>query len=256
MLGVNLKGPFRLCALVGERMAADDGGSIINVSSTGAVRPTADIVPYAAAKAGVNAMTVGLADAFGPKVRVNAIMPGPFLTSIARNWDMDVLAARAETFPLRRAGRGSRDRRRGSVLRHRCVVVHDRDDPHGRRRRAMEHAGRGRSEGMSNPPTRSRAPLWLRAVHRLERTIGEPIESALHSDTYFDLVTEMLRLRSRTERTLEGASRRMLHLLNLPAGSDIRRVREQLGRVERRLAELSKDLDEAASNGGHGMRAG
>ena len=109
---------------------------------------------------------------------------------------------------------------------------------------------------MSNPPTRSRAPLWLRAVHRLERTIGEPIESALHSDTYFDLVTEMLRLRSRTERTLEGASRRMLHLLNLPAGSDIRRVREQLGRVERRLAELSKELDEATSNGGHGMRAG
>jgi hypothetical protein len=93
-------------------------------------------------------------------------------------------------------------------------------------------------------------------VHRLERTIGEPIESALHSDTYFDLVTEVLRLRSRTERTLEGASRRMLHLLNLPAGSDIRRVREQLGRVERRLAELSKELDEATSNGGRGMRSG
>jgi hypothetical protein len=93
-------------------------------------------------------------------------------------------------------------------------------------------------------------------VHRLERTIGEPIESALHSDTYFDLVTEMLRLRSRTERTLEGASRRMLHMLNLPAGSDIRRVREQLGRVERRLAELSKELDEPTSNGGQGMRAG
>ena len=93
VIGVNLKGPFRLCALVGERMAAGDGGSIINVSSTGSVRPTGDIVPYAAAKAGVNAMTVGLADAFGPKVRVNAIMPGPFLTSIAKNWDMDVLAA-------------------------------------------------------------------------------------------------------------------------------------------------------------------
>jgi NAD(P)-dependent dehydrogenase (short-subunit alcohol dehydrogenase family) len=104
VIGVNLKGPFRLCALVGERMAAGEGGSIINVSSTGAARPTRDIVPYAAAKAGVNAMTVGLADAFGPKVRVNAIMPGPFLTSIARDWDMDALAQRTETFPLRRAG--------------------------------------------------------------------------------------------------------------------------------------------------------
>jgi NAD(P)-dependent dehydrogenase (short-subunit alcohol dehydrogenase family) len=104
VFAVNLKGPFRLSALVGERMAARDGGSIINVSSTGAVRPTGDIVPYAAAKAGVNVMTVGLADALGPKVRVNAIMPGPFLTSISRDWDMDKLAQRTQTFPLRRVG--------------------------------------------------------------------------------------------------------------------------------------------------------
>jgi NAD(P)-dependent dehydrogenase (short-subunit alcohol dehydrogenase family) len=104
VIAVNLKGPFRLAALVGERMAAGDGGSIINVSSTGAVRPTRDIVPYAAAKAGVNAMTVGLAHALGPRVRVNAIMPGPFLTTISRTWDMELFAERARTFPMRRAG--------------------------------------------------------------------------------------------------------------------------------------------------------
>ena len=104
VIGVNLKGPFRLSALVGERMSAGDGGSIINVSSTGAVRPTADIVPYAAAKAGVNAMTAGLAHALGPKVRVNTLMPGPFLTSISRGWDMEMLAERTRAHPLRRAG--------------------------------------------------------------------------------------------------------------------------------------------------------
>jgi NAD(P)-dependent dehydrogenase (short-subunit alcohol dehydrogenase family) len=104
VVAVNLKGPFRLCALVGERMAAGEGGSIINVSSTGAVRPTGDIVPYAAAKAGLNALTIGFAHALGPKVRVNAIMPGPFLTTIAQTWDMDVLEQRTRTFPLRRAG--------------------------------------------------------------------------------------------------------------------------------------------------------
>jgi NAD(P)-dependent dehydrogenase (short-subunit alcohol dehydrogenase family) len=104
VVSVNLKGPFRLAALVGERMLEAGGGSIINVSSTGAVRPTKDIVPYAAAKAGVNAMTVGLAHALGPTVRVNAIMPGPFLTSIARAWDMDLFTQLAQTFPLRRAG--------------------------------------------------------------------------------------------------------------------------------------------------------
>jgi NAD(P)-dependent dehydrogenase (short-subunit alcohol dehydrogenase family) len=103
-VAVNLKGPFRLTALVGERMVAGDGGSVINVSSTGAVRPTADIVPYAAAKAGLNAMTVGFADALGPTVRVNAIMPGPFMTTISNAWDMDDLGERTRTFPLRRAG--------------------------------------------------------------------------------------------------------------------------------------------------------
>jgi NAD(P)-dependent dehydrogenase (short-subunit alcohol dehydrogenase family) len=103
-LALNLKGPFRLSALVGERMAAGNGGSIINVSSVGAVRPTRDIVPYAAAKAGVNAMTVAFADALGPKVRVNAIMPGPFLTRISEAWDRDVLDELTRNFPLRRAG--------------------------------------------------------------------------------------------------------------------------------------------------------
>jgi NAD(P)-dependent dehydrogenase (short-subunit alcohol dehydrogenase family) len=103
-LAVNLKGPFRLTALVGKRMVSSGGGSIVNTSSIGAVRPTHDILPYAAAKAGLNALTVGFADALGPKVRVNAVMPGPFRTDISRGWDMDAFAERALTFPLRRAG--------------------------------------------------------------------------------------------------------------------------------------------------------
>jgi NAD(P)-dependent dehydrogenase (short-subunit alcohol dehydrogenase family) len=85
-------------------MAEHGAGSIVNISSIGAVRPTHDILPYAAAKAGLNALTVGFADALGPHVRVNAVMPGPFLTDISRNWDHEAFAERARTFPLRRAG--------------------------------------------------------------------------------------------------------------------------------------------------------
>jgi NAD(P)-dependent dehydrogenase (short-subunit alcohol dehydrogenase family) len=103
-LAVNLKGPYRLTALVGERMVAGSGGSIVNISSIGGVRPTNDILPYAAAKAGLNALTIGFADALGPKVRVNAVMPGPSLTDISRNWDHEAFAVRARSFPLRRAG--------------------------------------------------------------------------------------------------------------------------------------------------------
>jgi NAD(P)-dependent dehydrogenase (short-subunit alcohol dehydrogenase family) len=104
-IAVNLKGPFRLTALVGTRMAAGAGGSIITVSSVGSIRPYGGIVPYAAAKAGLNAMTVAFAHAFGPKVRVNCIMPGTFPTEMNRGWDWEEFAVRqAPRFALRRAG--------------------------------------------------------------------------------------------------------------------------------------------------------
>ncbi len=89
VIGVNLKGPFQLTAIVGTRMAQGDGGSIIFVSSMGSFHPQADIIPYAAAKAGVNALTIGFAHAFGPKVRVNCIVPGAFLTDVTKAWNLD-----------------------------------------------------------------------------------------------------------------------------------------------------------------------
>jgi NAD(P)-dependent dehydrogenase (short-subunit alcohol dehydrogenase family) len=89
VVGINLKGPFRLTALVGPRMAAGDGGSIINVSSTGSIRPAPFMLPYDAAKAGLNALTVGFAHAYGPTVRVNCIMAGPFFTDVTKDWDLE-----------------------------------------------------------------------------------------------------------------------------------------------------------------------
>ena len=86
-------------------------------------------------------------------------------------------------------------------------------------------------------------PLWLRVVHRIERAIGEPLEDVVHSDGYFDAVAELTRWRARVGGALEATSRRALHLLNLPAGSDVRRLREQLARVERRLGQISKELE-------------
>jgi NAD(P)-dependent dehydrogenase (short-subunit alcohol dehydrogenase family) len=106
VMAVNVRGAFRLSALVGTRMAQDGGGSIINVSSIAAVAATPVELPYAVAKAGLNALTAGMARAFGPSVRVNAVMPGPFLTDISRAWDMQAFDQRAQAMiPLRRAGR-------------------------------------------------------------------------------------------------------------------------------------------------------
>ena len=103
--GVNLKGAFRLTALVGERMAGGGGGSIINISSIAAVQPRADTIVYAAAKAGLNAMTIAFARAYGPLVRVNCIMCGPFLTDVSKAWDMPAFEAEVTTrLALQRAG--------------------------------------------------------------------------------------------------------------------------------------------------------
>lgn len=86
VIGVNFKGPFRLSARIGERMAAGDGGSIINVSSSGAIFPAPKFGPYAGAKAALNALTGVFAREFGPTVRVNTISAGPFLTDISEAW--------------------------------------------------------------------------------------------------------------------------------------------------------------------------
>ncbi|MET0909579.1 MAG: glucose 1-dehydrogenase [Ilumatobacteraceae bacterium] len=105
VIGVNLKGPFRLGALIGERMQADGGGSIVNISSIGAVRPTMTDLPYAAAKAGLNTLTQGFAVSFGPTVRSNGIMVGPFLTDISKAWDVEAFEAHARRkYPLQRLG--------------------------------------------------------------------------------------------------------------------------------------------------------
>ncbi len=108
VIAVNLKGPFRLSALVGERMAAADGGSIINISSVAAIRSNPTELPYAAAKAGLNNLTEGLAQTFAPKVRVNAIMPGPFRTDISKAWDMEKIRALLDSkYALKRLGEPS-----------------------------------------------------------------------------------------------------------------------------------------------------
>jgi hypothetical protein len=90
----------------------------------------------------------------------------------------------------------------------------------------------------------SKGPLWLRVVHRLERAVGEPVESAVRSDTYFDLVSVVTRTTGKAKSTAESLSRRGLHLLNLPAGSDVKRLREQLLRMERRLNQLTENVEE------------
>jgi len=104
VINLNFKGPFRLSALVGERMVDAGRGSIINVSSTGSIRTNPAIIPYSGAKAALNVMTEGFAMALGPNVRVNTLMAGPFFTDVSQHWDIPAFNEGAKKHALQRGG--------------------------------------------------------------------------------------------------------------------------------------------------------
>ena len=86
VVNLNFKGPFRLASQIGKRMYDAGGGSIINVSSTGALMPLPQVVPYGSSKAALNAMSASLAREYAPHVRVNTLSPGAFRTDIVEAW--------------------------------------------------------------------------------------------------------------------------------------------------------------------------
>lgn len=86
IVAVNFKAPFRLSALAAQRMRGTGGGAIINVTSIAAIKPDPAYPVYAGAKAALNALTRSQAMEFGPTIRVNAIMAGPFWTDISKSW--------------------------------------------------------------------------------------------------------------------------------------------------------------------------
>jgi len=105
---VNLLGALLCARRAAQVMSARGSGVIINVSSAAATLGSpGEYVHYAAAKAGVDALTLGLAKELGPDgIRVNAVAPGAIDTEMhAAMGDPDRARRMAATIPLRRPGR-------------------------------------------------------------------------------------------------------------------------------------------------------
>ena len=107
VVGLNLKGPFRLTALIGTRMVADGGGAVVNISTISAQIGAAHAMIYAAAKAGLNNTTRSFAEMFAPSVRVNAVMPGAVRTDVMDAWTPVQVEQAERTALLRRVGQPS-----------------------------------------------------------------------------------------------------------------------------------------------------
>ena len=92
-------------------------------------------------------------------------------------------------------------------------------------------------------------PIWLQLVNRFERVVGSRVESFVTSDAYFDLLAQATKAQRQFMQATEALSREWLHLWNLPASSDVRRLREQLSRVERTLADVAKEVADREEDG-------
>jgi 3-oxoacyl-[acyl-carrier protein] reductase len=104
VLEVNLVGPLRLAQEAWKAWMRDHGGVILNVASTGGLRPAPFIGIYNVSKAALAHMTRQLALELGPSVRVNALAPGLVKTDMSRILYQQGEEAIAQRHPLRRLG--------------------------------------------------------------------------------------------------------------------------------------------------------
>jgi 3-oxoacyl-[acyl-carrier protein] reductase len=104
ILGTNLLGPFR-CARAAAPALKRSGGAIVNVASIAGLGRRGSSVAYGASKAGLINLTIALAKALAPEVRVNAVAPGLVETGWTAAWPEERKRATIDKTLLRRAAK-------------------------------------------------------------------------------------------------------------------------------------------------------
>jgi pteridine reductase len=102
LVGTNLKGTFLVSKRVGDEMLKMGVGKIINLADWAGLRPYKDFLPYCVAKAGVIALTTGLAKALAPHIQVNAVAPGSVM--LPEDASASLREAIIRATPLKRIG--------------------------------------------------------------------------------------------------------------------------------------------------------
>ena len=101
MFALNLRAPFFLSQAAARAMG-ERGGVIVNISDLAAFETWRGYIPHAITKAALVQMTRGLAHALAPRIRVNAVAPGPVL--LPEGWTQEEADKLISTTPLRRLG--------------------------------------------------------------------------------------------------------------------------------------------------------
>ena len=86
-------------------------------------------------------------------------------------------------------------------------------------------------------------PLWRQAFDLVEGAVGPPLKSIVGSEHFAVAAGLAARIQKTAQRQTERNTRRLLHLWNLPAGSDVTRILTELGKLQREMRELSRQVD-------------
>ncbi len=90
------------------------------------------------------------------------------------------------------------------------------------------------------------APLWLRVFNAVEGVVGSQAEGLVHGEKFTATVVLVQRVRSGVGGAVERRTRRAWHLVNLPAGSDVRRLRGQIGDLDHEVRQLRSTVEREA----------
>jgi hypothetical protein len=94
----------------------------------------------------------------------------------------------------------------------------------------------------------SETALWRRAYNAVDRNVSPRVETLVHSDEFATAAAVIASTRQLAGRQLNAVTARLWHLVNLPAGSDVKRLRAQVGALDRQVRRLSLQLDRDTSN--------
>jgi hypothetical protein len=99
-----------------------------------------------------------------------------------------------------------------------------------------------------------KASWWVQGVESIERLVARPLRYSIETDLFIVAVTGTERLRRQIAAHGERLSRPVLHAMNLPTGSDVTRLLQRIADSERRVRELSRELELAKQYPGDELR--
>jgi hypothetical protein len=103
-----------------------------------------------------------------------------------------------------------------------------------------------------DPGMAEERPLWRQAFDAFEQSVGPRLEEFVRTDQFADMASSFARAQTDMQRRAEEALTQMWHFWNIPAGSDVKRLSEQVASLERRVRELTKLLEETTEGGSDG----